>query len=72
MGHNDHETGPRIELECDSCGELDLEAATMRCWRCLDDKTVCFACIEKDDERRFRSEDAVWFCAMCSEEMGDD
>ena len=72
MGHNDHFDGPRIELDCDSCGELDLAAAMMTCARCLDDKPVCFTCISKDDARRIDRDEWPRFCAMCQEEMGDD
>lgn len=71
MGHNDHEVGPRIELECESCGELDLEAQSICCARCLDEKTVCFTCIPKNDERRIDPE-WPWFCVLCQEAIDDE
>lgn len=72
MGHNDHEPGPRIDLHCDSCGEMTLEAAFILCARCIDDKPVCFTCIPRDDQRRTDPDEWTRFCAACSEEMDDE
>lgn len=69
MGTSDHFTEPRIELNCDSCGELDLEAAMIYCARCLESRAVCFQCIPKDDERRIDSEEWPRICAMCQMEI---
>ena len=72
MGHSDHYDGPGIDLECDSCGELDLEAAMIYCARCLETRAVCFNCIPKNDERRIDSEEWPRLCAMCQMELEDE
>jgi hypothetical protein len=68
MGHSDHEVGPRIDLECASCGEIRLDAAGMICPHCWEKQTVCFECIPKDDERRIDSEMGR-LCSWCQDKF---
>lgn len=65
MGHSDHETGPRIDLNCDQCGDLNLYARWIYCIRCLDQVTVCFECMPKD---ACQDEPEQVLCSMCSGE----